>query len=601
MTPKIAALLDQGLASHKAGDPAAAVICYDAVLKEQPSQPDALWLKGVAMLHLGEARAAVGLVKRASELRPADADILNDLGAAQDTVGDYEDALVSFQSALNMKPGDANLLISVARCHFRIGDHLSAVECADRVIIRNPTLSDAHNIRALALKGLGRLKDALSAFDQALKNEPDKVIFLVNKAELQRVMGDCKGAVEILKRAKNLSAAGSADWANATTTLGLVLAKAGRVRPARDCYDEVLGLIPSHFETLNNRGELSQAEGDVEAAERDYQTALSIIPSAADTQYNVGRLRLLQQNWNEGWDLFERRWETTQLVGQNRSGEQPVWDGNLSSDANLVVWGEQGLGDQILFASQIPDLVSQKHKISLEIDPRLKSLFQRSFPSLEVYGYDDAEILRMPRAKQVAMGSLGRYLRRSVTDFPQQQSFLKADPDVAHQLRERYVQQAQGRKVIGIAWHSINPTFGLQKSLPLEHWGVVLAHHPQVLFVSLQYGDVVGAVRRAAEAAGADILVDSDVDPIADFDRAAAQIQAMDLVIATSNTAVHVAGALGVPAWVMVPKVPEWRWGLEGDSIPWYETVRVYRQKVQGEWTSVLTALDGDLKNYLSN
>lgn len=593
--------MDKGFSHHKAGEIDQALKAYDAVLKKRPTQPDALWLKGVAHLALGESSAAVGLIARAAKFRPDDAAILNDLGMAHEADGDLAAARGAFEGAVGLDPNNAAAQVNVARCALAEGLVQEALKGADRAIELQPSLSSGHNVRGLVLKAMGQKDDALAAFDAALALEPNAPAVLVNKGELLRALGEDLQAKVALDKAVMLAQAGSVDWINATMTLGLLFAKTDQYHRALEYYNSVLAVRPDHYQTLVNRGELYQSAGNIEAAVQDCLLAINGHDSTEAARFNLSRLRLLQQSWEEGWDLYDSRWETEEFLAQDRSRNLPPWDGAYRSALKLLVWGEQGLGDQVLFSSQIADLVQKGATPVLEVDPRLVPLVQRSFPDLCVYAYDSVPASTVDLLDaQIPMGSLGRILRRRTSDFHTREPFLTAEANRAEELRKRYLAAAQGRKIVGIGWHSVNPSFGAQKSLPLNQWEPVLSENRDAFFVSLQYGDVKEQVRRASRVSGVDILVDPDVDHIGDFEAAAAQVAAMDLVVSTSNTAVHLAGALAVPTWVMVPNVPEWRWGLEGDTTPWYESVRVYRQLEQGDWGAVLTAVNGDLTQFLS-
>lgn len=601
LTPKLADLLDKGLASHKAGDIDAALKSYGKVLKKRPSQPDALWLKGVAHLALEEPARAINLIMRASMLRPGDPAILNDLGMAYEAQGKIEAARDAFNKALKLDPGNAAAQVNVARSALAEGRADDALEGATRAIDLQPSLSSGHNIRGLALKAMGRMKEALAALETALTQEPNSPGVLFNQGELLRELGEYSRSQLVLEKAETLARAGSVDWLNTRMTLGLLFAKMNQYNQALDYYNSVLAVVPDHSQTLVNRGELNQTAGNIDAAEKDYSLALQCSGSSEIARFNLSRIHLLQQIWGNGWDLYESRWDTPGFLEDDRSRDLAPWDGSFHPDLKLLVWGEQGLGDQILFASQLIDLVQKGVTPILEVDPRLASILQQSFPDLVVYAYGSIPETELKSlGAQIPFGSLGRFLRRTSSDFQATGPFLKAEAKRTQELRNRYVAAAQGRKIVGIAWHSSNPSFGAQKSLPLDQWGAVLSENADALFVSLQYGDVEEEVRRASRVSGAEILVDPEVDQIADFGAAAAQVAMMDLVVSIDNTSVQLAGALGVPAWVMVSKVPEWRWGLEGDTMPWYESVRVYRQLEQGDWAAVLTAINGDLKHYLS-
>lgn len=587
LPPKLAALLNKGLADHKAGNVNAALAAYNAILKKQPRQADALSLKGVALLGLGDAEAAVKFLILAAKRRPTDAIIWNDLGMAQEAMNDDAAAHESFNKAVAIDPVLPAALVNLARVALATGNFENALEQVDQAIKIQPAFVQAHNVRGLALQALDRPDDALAAFAAALAHSPVDPDALFNKGELLRQRGVTDGALIALERAVAVSDETSSVWTNAMMTIGLIHAATDHDK-AFQYYGAVLDRVSNHVSTLVNRGELKQSLGDIEGADADFSAALQVDGGCAVARFNQACGQLLKGHWSEGWDAHEARWLINDPTSRSRARGIPEWDGSQTDGLKLLVWGEQGLGDQVLFSSQLSDLAVSGIQSTVELDQRMVPLIQRSFPELRVVAYDSLppDDLMFFDA-QIAMGSLGRFLRRSTDAFPEPRAFLGASPEFTDQLRQKYLDIAAGRKIVGIAWNSVNPSTGSKKSLPLGQWGSILSV-PDTLFVSLQYGDVNDDVAAAVSLTGADIFVDDDVNPIADFDGASAQIAAMDLVIATSNTAVHVAGALGVPTWVMIPVVPNWRWGLKGKSTPWYPSVQLFRQTNYGDWSSVI-------------
>lgn len=598
LPPKLAIRLNQGLESHKAGDLQAALKAYDSVLKKKPLNADALWLKGSVFVGLGDGPSAVAWLTKAAKRRPTDAAITNDLGMAYESCGDIAAARESFKAAQVLDPEDPSVRVNIARYALTDRQADVALSEADGAIKAQPSLVEAHNVRGLALAALGREEEGLAAFAAALTQSPNDIGLLFNKGDLLRKRGAFENGQQALKRVVELATPGSDDWAKAMMSLGLIHAERGQYAEAKTCYDRVLDICPGHGETLTNRGDLKYLLGDVLGAEQDNSLALELDRDNATARLNQALIHLAKRNWGVGWDDQEARWLVDEPASVCRDRGMTVWDGVSSESVSLLVWGEQGLGDQILFSTQLMDLVASGVYPTLEVDRRFAPLLQRSFPDLPVFAYDDipVEDVRV-LDQQIAIGSLGRFLRRSEESFPEPEAFLKSDAELTERLREKYLGDASGKPVIGLAWNSINPRAGSRKSLPLPEWDSILttmdAH-----FVSLQYGEVEAAIGAARAATGIHINIDSDVDPMVDFDAAAAQVAAMDLVIATSNTAVHLAGGLGKAVWVMVPAVPDWRWGLEGDTTPWYPNVRIFRQDVPGDWAPVIRDVSAALKQW---
>lgn len=598
LPPKLAARLNQGFESHKAGDLQAALKAYDSVLKKKPLHADALWLKGSVFVGLGDGPSAVAWLTKASKRRPTDAAITNDLGMAYESCGDITAARAAFKKAQALDSEEPSVRVNIARYALTDGQADIALSEADKAIKTQPSLVGAHNVRGLALAALGREDEGLAAFAVALTQSPNDIGLLFNKGDLLRKRGAFENGQLALKRVVELANPGSDDWAKAIMSLGLIHVELGQYAEATTCYDDVLGICPGHVETLTNRADLKHLLGDLVGAEQDNAKALELDGDNAAARSNQAFIHLAKRNWGVGWDDNEARWLVDEPASIRRDRRMPAWDGVSSEKASLLVWGEQGLGDQILFSTQVADLVASGVYPTLEVDRRLAPLLQRSFPDLPVFGYDEIPIEDLRALdQQIAMGSLGRFFRRSTESFPEPEAFLKPDAELTERLRQKYLGGASGRPVIGLAWNSINPRTGSRKSLPLAEWDSILTT-TDACFMSLQYGEVEEAIGAAKAATGVHINIDNDVDPLADFDAAAAQVAAMDLVIATSNTAVHLAGALGKTVWVMVPAVPDWRWGLEGDTAPWYPSVRLFRQKEPGDWAPVIRDVSTALKKW---
>jgi len=208
-------------------------------------------------------------------------------------------------------------------------------------------------------------------------------------------------------------------------------------------------------------------------------------------------------------------------------------------------------------------------------------IFARSFPQAKVAGYENQAAPVTPAGAcdyQISAPSLGQFVRQDVADFPRHTGYLKADPARTAALRARYEALAPSNRIVGLSWRSKNAVIGESKSADLSTWTGILTT-PGVTFVNLQYGGCAADLSAVKEALGVDIFHDGDVDPLKNMDDFFAQVAAMDAVVSTSNTTVHVAGALGVPTWLILMRGPVsmWYWFLTGEQSPWYPSVRIAR------------------------
>ena len=255
-----------------------------------------------------------------------------------------------------------------------------------------------------------------------------------------------------------------------------------------------------------------------------------------------------------------------------------------------------------MFASCIPELIDRAGLCIVECDKRLVPLFARSFPESKVIprvNTGDQCTSDLPSADmRIALGSLPKFFRSDLLNFPQQRAYLQPDNRKVALWRNRYSNLGTGMK-IGISWRGgSKPSEKLARSTTLTHWSRLFSL-TNVHFINLQYGDCAHELKEAKEKSGVTIHNWEDSDPLKDLDTFAAQINALDLVISVDNSTVHMTGALGIPVWTMLPYACDWRWMREFEDTPWYKTVRLFRQSEQGDWNDVFDRIFSSLKLYI--
>jgi len=303
-------------------------------------------------------------------------------------------------------------------------------------------------------------------------------------------------------------------------------------------------------------------------------------------------IRFLQGDFKTGWQQYQWRWQCDDFPSENRPFPQPYWKGTSLSGKTILVWAEQGIGDEIMFAGMLNDLQQSNTNIMVECEHRLIPLFQRSFPNIQFFGRTnspDPQLLVPSIDYQISMGSLGQWLRPDVESFRQNNPYyLTACPNKTTEIKSKYQQLANGKRLVGISWKSthISQRRAKSKSTFLKHWIPVLSQ-PDCYFINLQYGDTEEELTQLELDAGLKIYQDLEIDPLVNLDDFSAQISALDLVISTSNTTVHMAGALGKDVWTLLPHIPDWRWTLEMEESLWYPKMRLFRQIRIGDWEDV--------------
>jgi len=435
----------------------------------------------------------------------------------------------------------------------------------------------------------GRLVEAEARYQQILDIDPGHADSLHLLGMIAYQSGHAEAAARLIGKAIAIKG----DAASYHSNLGNVFESQGKLAEAGACYQRALMLKPDLAEAHLNLGNIFRAQGDSESSLVCFRRALALNPDLAEAAAAEARALLLRGEFASGWRSFERRWQTREFDTPMRAHPQPHWKGERLAAGRLLLWGEQGIGDEIMFAGLVPDALRTGNPCVLDCDARLKALFARSFPEVDVVsGFDPGAHPELEIAAHLPTGSLPALYRASSAAFAATTSpYLLADPLAREQFRARY---ADGRRLVGLAWHTKNKKTGRSRSIELSTLAPLFAL-PGIRWVSLQYGDH-GALEEQAAAAGAPVLIDREVDQLADIDRFAAQIAAMDLAITIDNSTAHLAGALGVPTWVLLPFAPDWRWLLEREDCPWYPSVRLFRQEKLGDWQSVVTRVEGALR-----
>ncbi|HWA45627.1 MAG TPA: tetratricopeptide repeat protein [Hypericibacter adhaerens] len=471
---------------------------------------------------------------------------------------------------------------------------------------------------ARAHQAASRWPEAVALYRAVLARVPDSIEALSGLGDSLRDMGSAEEAVTLLDAA----VARHPGSAALHYSLGRAHQRAKRLGKAIDIYKIVLKLDPHHADALNSLGLFFSARDDLKSGIALFRKALAARPEFPDALVNLGlnlklmgqytpallafrqamrlapddvrahwaasQLQLLMGQFEEGWRGYEWRWRTRE-ESSGRPGlyRQPPWDGKPLPDGKLLIWSEQGVGDEVMFTSLLPEL-STKVSCLLECDPRLVPLFARSLPGVELVARAHPLPTRLSAPDiraQSAAGSLGRWLRPDRASFAGRGgAYLKPDQGKRDRCRGGYGNEKLN---VGIAWHTTKVELTAPRPIALEALLPIL-RVPGARFVSLQYGDHREAIAKLAGEAGIEIHQDPEIDQIKSLDDFAAQIAALDLVITIDNSTAHMAGALGVPAWVLLPHPPEWRWLLEGSDCLWWPSLRLFRQKAWKDWSGVV-------------
>jgi len=586
-----------GTALQAAGKMQEAAVSYRNALMLKPDMAEAHLNLGAVLQALGKSGAAEARFRQAIAIKPNLAEAYVNLGNILLEQGKLDEAAASQQKALAFRPGFAEAHFNLGNAHRAQGNHAQAVADYERALELNPNLAEAHSNLGNTLLAQNNLEDAVASYERALVLQPEFADAWYNLGNARQGQEKLQDAVACYQHALSLKP----QLAEAHYNLGNTLHALQSLDDAVTSFEQAISLRPQYAEAHYNLGCTLQDLGKLDVALACIDKALEIQPDYPQARFAQGLAQLQLGDFSAGWSSYESRWQSEDHHTPLRPYPQPRWNGEKLADERLLLWGEQGIGDEIMFAGLIPDAIRTGNRITLDCEPRLQPLFSRSFPEIEVISSREAgqpaTAASRPEvatdfAAHLPTASLPHLFRSSAESFSVTNSgYLKAAPEKRDRLRASY---GDDRKRVGLAWFTNNPRLGRQRSIDLAQFHTLFALSGSH-WISLQYGDF-DHLEEQASAAHAPVFVDRTVDQLTDMDQFAAQVAAMDLVICIDNSTAHLAGALGIPVWLLLPFASNWRWLRSRSDSPWYPTMRIFRQPRIGDWASVLADVQKSLE-----
>lgn len=540
------------------GQPKAAEKSFTSALASDPGHARAREGLGLSLLKTAQPGKAAQHFAKAHQLAPADAEVLIHWGLALMQSGQLKPAHNRFKLALERAPDHPQAWLNLGVVDTQRGAWPAAIANFRQAIERQPDLTEAHHNLALVYRHTGELDQALAC----------------------------------ARHLTALDGATAGHW----VLLAELLLNAGQTDNASTALDRAAALDPGLPGIYLTRALLYAAQRQYADAEGVLTTALVLSRDDPNLQLEMGHLHLLRGSYDSGWDLLEARKHIAH--SPVRRFALPDWQGEDLSGQTVLVHAEQGLGDTILFASCLPDLLQRAGHVVIEVSARLAPLFARSFPSATVVGRDPQspdmgwlQDIVPPPSRQIPIGSLPKHFRRSLDAFPAGAPFLQAAPERVAHWRQQL--GPRPRPVVGLAWRGgLMQTGRAQRSLLPAEWAQALKAC-DVDWVSLQYGDAASDI---AEAAAQGLTLQAFPEAVLyDQDECAALTCALDAVVTVCSTQAHLTGALGRPGFVLTPFSPNWRYGATGNTMPWYASLRLLRQSRAGDWQATLSALPTEL------
>lgn len=438
---------------------------------------------------------------------------------------------------------------------------------------------------ATRLADAGELDEAYKIVDAQLAKDPNEPLALLICSHILEKAKKSPIAYSIAKRVSELRPERPEGWIN----LGRCADNLWRLEEAIACYKKALELCDATKQKLlilTNLAAALMQDARYEEAEHICRQALLIDPQDHKCRHNLGVCLLARHEWADGWKYYSASIGTDSRKQFNYKDE-PTWDG--SRGKTVVIYGEQGIGDEIVFASMVPDALRTAKKVILDVDARLAGLFARSFPQAKVYGTralkEDDGTRWAPEDRQldasISSGEIGKFYRRLDSDFSAA-PYLTACPDRTLMWKRLFAEKRKpciGIAWTGGAWHTgaLYRSLELQQLLPILN--AVDAH-----WVSLQYRDASIEVKRLTVEYSIDLKQYAYATLTKDYDDTAALVASLDLVVSVPTAVVHLAGALGVPTIAMQSPKPCWKFV---NGLAWHPKVKLIPNT---GWTDTLHA-----------
>lgn len=486
--------------------------------------------------------------------------------------GQLNKACKLYQAVLQMEPGHFDALHFCGLALADTGQAALGARHIEQALQRNPLSPPALSNLASIYRTLGRLTDARQTYERALSLQPGFAEALNGLGNLLYQEKDFGAALKCFDAAIS----GATSFPEAYNNRGNTLFALRRLDEATASFREAIALQPTYAEAYNNLGFSLVALRRCEEALDAYDQALKLAPTYERARLNKGLCHLLMGDYAAGWPLYEFRWADRQKAYQ-RKFDQPLWQGLETLDGKTVLLhAEQGLGDSIQFCRYIPMVARLARQVIVEVPaPLLPLLETLACPALLI---EEGRPLP-PFDLHCPLASLPLAFTTGIDSIPADIPYLSPDAEKSSIWARELAHHDHPR--IGLVWA------GSQTD---PHRAI----SPDLLFDALPPAASIICVQKDIGEADRAQLMENHPElslhgqRLADFSDTAALLANLDLLITIDTSVAHLAGALGIPAWVLLHSGSDWRWMREGSASPWYPSIRLFRQECAGDWSGLI-------------
>jgi tetratricopeptide (TPR) repeat protein len=599
----------KAFARHQSGDLPGAEILYRRLRHRAPQNADIPYLLGSLYLQQQDYANALPLLTEAVTRDSSQARYHNNLGVALKELGRRDEACAANERALALQPNSAEAMNNrgiLAREQNAIED---AIGWFEKAIAADPSDAQAHNNLGLTLQerivqnlpmdefhdqDFAQLDRAEHCFREAIRSNPQFAAAHNNLGVALRLQSRYEEAIGHIERALECDP-GSME---AQRNWGLLLYLLGFYDRAEAQLRQILANGDDSQETLCGLANCCRTQGRYPEALSYLNRFLAEETNAVEARFARGQILLQMGHMDEGWAGYEWRLKAPQ--SPQRAYTQPFWDGSALAGRTLLVHAEQGFGDTFQFIRYLPLIQKDGGRVVFECQPGTKELLQRS------QGFD--QIVERPAANrteggikhdlQIPLMSLARLFLHPAEQMPGQAPYIHPDPERIELWRQRMADASAAAGAspsslkVGLIWAG-NPKHGNDRNRSMRLADLApLAQVPGVTLFSLQKGP---AEDQAQDAPPGMTLIALG-NALTDFADTAGVLANLDVLISVDTSSAHLAGAMGIPIWLMLPFVPDWRWGCAGEQTPWYPSARLFRQPQLRDWANAVSRLTTELE-----
>jgi tetratricopeptide (TPR) repeat protein len=607
--------IKKALHAHKTGNLKEAEELYLKCITISPNDSNGWYLYGALCQQIGKTSQAKKYIDRSIKLTANFPEALNIRGILHKKNGQIRKAEHDFRTALSLDPTFPEAMTNLADTCRLTGNYIEARRLNNKAIKLAPGLAPAYNNRGAIEKELGNLETAEIAFRAAIDLDASLIDAVINLIIVLRLLGQTdialKRAIKTVKAVPKYALAHNSlglvyydmnrnneardsfqracandpNCADAHNNLGITLTRLDHLSEANHHYGIALALDPKNPSFLSNKAANFQAENNVGEAIRACNTALRAEPNHADARWNRGLALLLSGDLIGGFADYEARWLLPEF--KNRSFRSKLWQNEDLKEKSILIYSEQGFGDTIQFIRYVSLLAKQKPKaIYLETHKPLVNLLKQNIKINRVVTIGDD----LPKSDyHIPVMSLAHRFKTTLEDIPKRTPYIDVTERTPYIFEKN--QRKQKKIKIGLVWagrksHKNNKN----RSIPLNYC-VPFFQNQNIHFYSLQVDGATECKKHSSH------IIDLSAY-LTDFVATGAILKNLDLVITVDTALAHLAGALGVKCWIMLPFAPDWRWQLDKHYTPWYSSVRLFRQQERNDWKSVVDQITSSLAEF---